>query len=91
MIEPEIALCDLNLNMRVAEHMVKAVIEAVLAKCDEDMAFFHKRVDEGLMARLQKTLAGKPLARLCVARVVCVACRVRLTTKRHATQVLSRR
>lgn len=58
MIEPEIAFCDLNLNMRVAEHMVKAVIEAVLAKCDEDMAFFHKRVDEGLMTRLQKTLAG---------------------------------
>ncbi|ELR14680.1 asparagine-tRNA ligase [Acanthamoeba castellanii str. Neff] len=61
MIEPEIAFCDLNLNMRVAEHMVKAVIEAVLAKCDEDMAFFHKRVDEGLMARLHKTLAGRPL------------------------------
>jgi aspartyl/asparaginyl-tRNA synthetase len=75
MIEPEIAFCDLNLNMRVAEHMVKAVIEAVLAKCDEDMAFFHKRVDEGLMARLQKTLAGRPLSHarvcVCVCRVLC--------------------
>jgi aspartyl/asparaginyl-tRNA synthetase len=88
MIEPEIAFCDLNLNMRVAEHMVKAVIEAVLAKCDEDMAFFHKRVDEGLMARLQKTLAGRPHAAVCRA---CRVSRVVRLTKRHATQVLSRR
>lgn len=27
MIEPEIAFCDLNMNMNVAENMVKAVIE----------------------------------------------------------------
>jgi len=27
MVEPEIAFCDLELNMRVAEQMTKAVIE----------------------------------------------------------------
>lgn len=30
MIEPEIAFCDLNLNMKIAENMVKAVIEVQL-------------------------------------------------------------
>ena len=52
MIEPEIAFADLQDDMRLAEDMLKYVIRYVLEHAPEEMAFFNKFVDKGLLQRL---------------------------------------
>jgi asparaginyl-tRNA synthetase len=52
MIEPEMAFCDLNGDMEVAEKMVKYVISKVLKDLPEEMEFFDKFVQNGLLERL---------------------------------------
>lgn len=53
MIEPEMAFADLQDNMDVAEAMVKYIIKYVLEHAPEEMEFFDKFVDKGLLNRLQ--------------------------------------
>ena len=53
MIEPEIAFADLQDDMILAESMLKYVINYVLENAPEEMAFFNKFVDKGLIERLQ--------------------------------------
>lgn len=53
MIEPEIAFADLKDDMRLAEDMVKFVINYVLENAPEEMAFFNQFVDKGILERLQ--------------------------------------
>lgn len=52
MIEPEIAFADLQADMALAEDMIKYVINYVMEKCPDEMEFFNKFVDKGLMDRL---------------------------------------
>lgn len=52
MIEPEIAFADLEDNMILAEQMVKYVINYVLEHAPEEMEFFNKFIDKGLLERL---------------------------------------
>ena len=54
MIEPEIAFCDLEGNMDVMEKMLKFVVKYVLDKCPEEMEFFDKFVEKGLLDKLNK-------------------------------------
>lgn len=44
MIEPEVAFCDLDGNMDLAEDFIKHVINHVLDNCDDDLAFLENRV-----------------------------------------------
>ncbi len=53
MIEPEIAFADLNDNMELAEDMIKYVIKYVMEKAPEEMRFFNKFIDKGLLERLE--------------------------------------
>ncbi len=53
MIEPEIAFADLGDDMRLAEDMLKFVINYVLENAAEEIAFFNAFVDKGLIDRLQ--------------------------------------
>ena len=53
MIEPEMAFCDLNGDMEVAEAMIKHIIRRVMERCPDDLAFFNSFVDKGLIERLQ--------------------------------------
>ncbi len=53
MIEPEMAFCDLEGDMDVAESFVKYLVDAMLADEDGDLDFFNKFVDKGLRARLE--------------------------------------
>ena len=53
MIEPEIAFADLTDNMMLAESMLKYIINYVLEKAPEEMAFFNQFVDKGLIERLK--------------------------------------
>ncbi len=52
MIEPEVAFADLNDNMALSEAMVKYVIRYVLEECAQEIEFFNKFVDQGLVERL---------------------------------------
>jgi len=50
MIEPEMAFCDLQGDMDLAEAFLKAIFQYVLATCPEDMAFFNERIDDSVLA-----------------------------------------
>src|SRR6266403_5166931 len=52
MIEPEMAFCDLNGNMDLAEEFVKYLIVDARKDCPDEMELFAKFVDEELLARL---------------------------------------
>ena len=52
MIEPEISFADLSDDMRLAEDMLKYIINYVLENAPEEIAFFNNFVDKGLMERL---------------------------------------
>ena len=56
MIEPEIAFADLNDDMRLAEDMIKYIIQYVLENAPEEMNFFNSFVDKGLLERLNHVL-----------------------------------
>ncbi|MGL4687125.1 MAG: asparagine--tRNA ligase [Fusobacteriaceae bacterium] len=56
MIEPEIAFGDLEANMGLAEEMVKYVVKYVMEKCPEEMEFFDKFVEKGLLDKLNNIL-----------------------------------
>ena len=56
MIELEMAFCDLEGDMDVAEAMVKYIIQTVLDRCPAEMEFFNKFVDKGLFDRLHNVL-----------------------------------
>ncbi len=53
MIEPEMAFYDLRDNMDLAEAFLKSVFGRVLESCEEDMAFFAKRIEPAAVERLQ--------------------------------------
>lgn len=46
MIEPEIAFCDLDQNMDIAEDFIKYVLKYILEHCQEDLEFLEKRQAE---------------------------------------------
>ena len=54
MIEPEIAFCDLEKDMDIMESMLKYIVKYVLDNCKEEMEFFDKFVEKGLIEKLTK-------------------------------------
>jgi asparaginyl-tRNA synthetase len=50
MIEPEMAFCDLQGDMDLAEAFLKHIFKAVLDHCPEDMEFFNQRIDGSVLA-----------------------------------------
>ncbi len=63
MIEPEMAFADLNDYMDTAEAMIKYIINYVMERCPDEMAFFNSFVDKGLVERL-KHVASSDFARV---------------------------
>ena len=56
MIEPEIAFCDLDGDMDIMESMLKYVVKYVLDNCKDEMEFFDKFVEKGLLDKLNKLI-----------------------------------
>ena len=52
MIEPEVAFCDLEGNMDLAEDMVRSVIARVMEQAPDEFNFLNQFVDKELLARL---------------------------------------
>jgi asparaginyl-tRNA synthetase len=63
MIEPEVAFNDIIDNMDLAEDFLKHLASVALAECAEDLAFFDKRIQSGLIDMLSKMVAS-PFARM---------------------------
>ena len=53
MVEPEMAFCDLEGNMNLAEEFLKEVIAHVLDTCGGDLAFFNQRIEPALLETLE--------------------------------------
>ena len=58
MIEPEMAFADLQTDMECAESYLKFCISYVLEHCKEDLEFFDKFIDKGLVSRLQNVVSS---------------------------------
>ncbi|MFP4456705.1 MAG: asparagine--tRNA ligase [Clostridia bacterium] len=56
MIEPEMAFADINDNMQVGEEMLKYVINYVLQECPEEMKFFDRFIEKGLLKKLDNII-----------------------------------
>src|SRR5438874_416120 len=59
MIEPEMAFCDLNGNMDLAEEIVKYLILDVRKNCADEFGLFSKFVDKELIERLEFVVERK--------------------------------
>lgn len=59
MIEPEIAFADLNDDMELAWDMICHIIRDVLENCSDEMEFFDKFTEKGLVDRLRKLADSK--------------------------------
>ena len=69
MIEPEMAFADLKDNMDVAEAMIKYIINYVMEQAPEEMEFFSKFVDKGLLERLNN-IVNSDFARITYTEAV---------------------
>ena len=63
MVEPEMAFCDLNGNMDLAEELVKYLIADVRKHCLDEMELFAKFVDKELLERLD-FVVDRPFQRI---------------------------
>ncbi len=59
MIEPEIAFCDLEDLMDLEEDFLKYIVKNVLEMCPEELEFFDKFIENGLIEKLQKVTTSK--------------------------------
>lgn len=59
MIEPEMAFYDLDDDMDLQEDFVKYLLNWALTKCREDLEFFDKRIQPGLIAQLESVVKSK--------------------------------
>ncbi|MCF7928397.1 MAG: asparagine--tRNA ligase [Spirochaetales bacterium] len=54
MIEPEMAFCDIDCNMDVAEDFIKFILKTTLEEREEDMNFFNQWIEKGILDSLQR-------------------------------------
>jgi asparaginyl-tRNA synthetase len=69
MIEPEVAFCDLEGDMDLAETLVKYLVREALDKNEGDLSIFEKFVDKGLRERLE-FVASRPFERISYTEAV---------------------
>jgi len=63
MIEPEVAFLELEGNAELAEDFIKHCVGHALTECAEDLAFFDKRIEKGLIDALTD-IVEKPFTRI---------------------------
>jgi asparaginyl-tRNA synthetase len=69
MVEPEMAFCDLQCDMDVAEELIRDLVQTVMDECPREIDLFNRFVDKGLKQRLQKTVS-EPFVRLSYSKAV---------------------
>ena len=58
MVEPEMAFCDLEGNMDLAEEIIKYLTSYILDECHDDLELFAKFVDKSLMSTLDNVASS---------------------------------
>jgi asparaginyl-tRNA synthetase len=53
MVEPEMAFCDINGDMDMAEEFTKYIFAYILKNCPDDMEFFDSRIQKGVIENLE--------------------------------------
>ncbi|MBM3495077.1 MAG: asparagine--tRNA ligase, partial [Armatimonadetes bacterium] len=69
MVEPEMAFCDLDDNVALAQEFLQFIIRRVLDACGPDLEFFNKRIDPSVIATLEH-VATAPFERISYTRAV---------------------
>jgi len=69
MVEPEIAFADLNDLLNLAEDFIRTVSADVHERCSEDMEFFDRWIEKGVLENVRSTLA-KPFARMTYSEAI---------------------
>ncbi len=69
MLEPEMAFADYNVCMDTAEDMIKYAIDYILENAKDEMEFFNKWIDKGLIERLTK-LRDSEFARITYTKAI---------------------
>jgi asparaginyl-tRNA synthetase len=69
MVEPEMAFCDIQGNMDVAEEFLKYIFRYLLDNCPNDMDFFNERVSPGLIENLGNIIQSS-FQRISYARAI---------------------
>lgn len=69
MIEPEMAFCDLEGDMDLAEEFIKAMARYMVERCGEDLGLFTRFVDKDLPARLE-FVVERPFQRIPYAEAI---------------------
>ena len=59
MVEPEMAFCDLEGDMDLAEAFLKYIFSYVLEKCPEDMQFFNDRIDNSVLTTAENIIQNE--------------------------------
>ncbi|MBJ18719.1 MAG: asparagine--tRNA ligase [bacterium] len=71
MVEPEAAFYDLSDLADLAERFLKSVFEDVLDRCEDDMAFFEKRIESQAIERM-KNVIDAPFERISYREAVSI-------------------
>jgi asparaginyl-tRNA synthetase len=69
MVEPEVAFCDLSGLADLAEDFLKSVFRQVGERCEEDLAFFDKRIDDSVLSTLEHVVS-EPFGRISYSEAV---------------------
>jgi asparaginyl-tRNA synthetase len=59
MIEPEMAFCDIEGNMDLAEAFLKYLLEYLLQTCTDDMEFFNRRIDDSVLESITNIISNE--------------------------------
>lgn len=57
-VEPEVAFAELPDIIEIAEEMIKHIINTVLEKCPDELAFFDQHFEKGLIDKLRSVAAS---------------------------------
>lgn len=69
MIEPEMAFADIHDDMACAEQYLKYCITYILEHCKEDLEFFNKFIEKGLLEKLQN-LVDNPFEQITYTKAI---------------------
>lgn len=71
MIEPEMAFCNLQGDMNLAEEFLRYVFRYVMDKCQADMEFFQQRIDDSVLATAENIIDNE-FARLTYTEAIAI-------------------
>jgi len=71
MVEPEMAFCDLEADMDLAEAFLKQVFSEVREQCTEDLAFFNQRIDDSVLETIEHVIE-QPFERMTYTEAISI-------------------